>query len=183
MSQIWKDRSGSGPITAGIETLTGNTTNGGSPSPVGPDGLDNVNTIGLANGGINVDGNPATSTLSYSLTSYSNQTVTTTTATANNTMTIPLGAIPGVYTFDINVAAFNVTDTIGAGFSLFASARTDGSSGTLIGIPDKVVNLESGMATSNVNLTVTANNAIIQVVGLAGKTIDWRSIVFYTFVS
>lgn len=52
---------GSSPITPDIETLTGNS--GGA---VGPDGAFNINLLGAD--GINVVGNPATNTLTFSLT-------------------------------------------------------------------------------------------------------------------
>jgi len=171
------------PGTIDIVTITGNS--GGA---VSPDAGGNINVVGGTlstgvGGGITTVGNLSANTLTLSLTSYSSQTVTTTDATPNNSMTIALGAVPGVYTFDINVSAFDVTDTAGAGYSLFGTIRTTGAAAVLVGVPDKIINQEAAMATSNVILTVSGNNAVIQVTGVAAKTIDWKAITFYTFVS
>lgn len=160
-----------------VSTLTGNT--GGAVPPT----AGNINIVGSSTSGITFAGNPATSTLTASLNSYSSQTVTTTDATPNSSMTIALGSTPGVYTFDINISAFDTTDIAGAGFSLFGTVRTTGSAGTLVGVPDKIVNQEAAMSTSDATITVSGNNAVIQVTGVASKTIDWRAITFYTFVS
>lgn len=182
MSQVGVFVAGSGG-TGPVETLTGN-----SGGVVIPDASGNINVVGGTistgvGGGITTVGNLSANTLTLSLTSYSSQTVTTTDATPNNSMTIALGATPGVYTFDINVSAFDITDTAGAGYSLFGTIRTTGAAGVLVGLPDKIINQEAAMATSNVILTVSGNNAVIQVTGVAGKTIDWKAITFYTFVS
>lgn len=167
-------QNGPGPM---VETLTGN-----SGGPVGPDSVDfNINILGGA--GITIVGDPSTNTLTANLNNYSNQTVTTTNATPNNTIVLPLGSTPGVYTLDVNVSAFNVTDTLGAGFSVFSSVRTTGSAAVLIDNSDLISNTEGDMSGTNCTVQVTGNDAVIQLTGLASKTIDWRAIIFYTFVS
>lgn len=159
-----------------LKTLTGDT--GGA---ISPDSSDNINILGGT--GASVAGNAGTHTLTVNLNSYSNQTVTTTNATPNNSMTIPLGAVPGVYTFDINISAYDLTDAVGAGYSIFGTIRTDGSAGTLIGTPDEIVNEDTIMQATDLGLVVSGNNAVIQVTGILATTIHWRSITFYTFVS
>lgn len=146
----------------------------------------NTNTPGIvdsiiAGPGILVD--TPTGNVTISLDNYVAKTATTTNATPDLTMTIPLGAVPGVYTLDINVSAFNLTDIAGAGFSLFSSVRTDGAAATLIDSADYIANLEANMATAMIDVAVSGNNAIIKVTGIAAKTIHWKSIIFYTFVS
>ena len=161
---------------ANIETLTGDL--GGA---VGPDGAFNINL--LTGTGLTTTGVPASNTITWTLDNYYNQTATTNNAVPNVTMTIPLGSTPGVYTLDINVSAYNITDTAAAGFSLFGTVKTDGAVGTLIGVPDKIINNEVAMATSDANIIVSGNNMVIQVTGIAAKTINWRAITFYTFIS
>lgn len=166
----------SGPGSGAVFTLTGNS--GGA---VSPDGSGNINTLGGS--GITIVGTPLSNTLTANLNSYSNLTTTTTNATPDTSMTIALGAVAGVYTFDVNVSAFNATDVAGAGYSIFATVRTDGASATLVGTPDKIVNEETAMINANADVTVNANTAVISVTGIAAKTIRWRAISFYTFVS
>jgi hypothetical protein len=161
---------------ANIEFLTGDV--GG---PVGPDAAFNINL--LTGNGLTTTGVPATNTITWTLDNYSNQTTSTNNAVPNVTMTIPLGAVAGVYTVDVNVSAYNVTDIAAAGFSLFGTVKTNGAAATLVGVPDKIINNEAAMATADVNLIVSANNLVIEVTGILAKSINWRSITFYTFIS
>jgi alkaline phosphatase len=161
---------------ANIEFLTGDV--GGA---VGPDAAFNINL--LTGAGLTTTGVPASNTITWTLDNYSNQTATTSDAVPNVTMTIPLGAVAGVYTVDVNVSAYNVTDSAAAGFSLFGTVKTNGAVGTLVGLPDKIVNNEVAMATSDANIIVSGNNMVIQVTGIAAKVINWRAITFYTFIS
>lgn len=161
---------------ANIEFLTGDV--GGA---VGPDAAFNINV--LTGNGLTTTGVPATNTITWTLDNYSNQTTTTNDAVPNVSMTIPLGAVAGVYTVDVNVSAYNITDTAAAGFSLFGTVKTDGAVGTLIGVPDKIINNEVSMATTDANIVISGNNIVIEVTGIAAKVINWRSITFYTFVS
>lgn len=110
----------------------------------------------------------------------------TTDATPTDVITIPLGATPGVYIFDVNVVAYNSTDSLGAGYNIFATVRTDGTDSTLCGTPDKVVNEEGAMSASDANAVaggVADNNLYVRVTGIAATTIDWNSVGVYTFVS
>jgi len=68
MSQVITLGSGSGPITSGIQTITGNS--GGA---VGPDGSGNVNVIGSGN--INVAGNAGTNTETITLVGTTNHSI------------------------------------------------------------------------------------------------------------
>lgn len=137
------------------------------------------------NTGIQVIANPTGSNNELvQLTNRFQNTVTTTDSTPTTLSSFALGATPGVYTFDTNIAAFDLTDTLGTGFSIFTSIRTTGAAGTVCGTPDLIENAENATilpATST--LTVSGNNAIVQVTGIAGKTIHWNSITTYVFVS
>lgn len=113
-------------------------------------------------------------------------TLQTTDETPDDIITIPLGAVSGVYIVDVHVVAFDVTDTSGAGYHLYAAIRTDTSDSTLCGTPDKWVNEEASMSTADANVVaggVGDNNLYVRVTGIAAKTIEWKSLVTYTFVS
>lgn len=97
--------------------------------------------------------------------------------------TFSLGSTPGTYVFDVNIVAFNVTDSLGAGYKVFLTRRTTGLADVGIG-PDSFVEKEEG-AMSGVVVTVltSSNNFQIEVTGLAGKVIDWNAVATYVFVS
>jgi hypothetical protein len=221
-----------------VEELTGNS--GGA---VGPDGSNNINTVGT--GSITIVGNPGTNTLTSQLTGLTNHsllvgagtptitslgvamngqlpigsaganpvlanitssggtitvnngpgtidleiaqsvnhTVTTTDATPTTIISFSLGATPGVYTFMGSLAAYNTTDTTGGSYTFAAGTRTSGSAGTELGVEYKDEFEDTGMVSSDFNIITSANSLVIQVVGLASKTIDWVCNLNYIFVS
>ncbi len=77
------------------------------------------------------------------------------------------------------MAAFDATDVAGAAYHIDAGARTDGASVTIFPDPDFVDNEEAAMAPSDINILASANNVIIQVTGIAGKTIRWSATLTY----
>lgn len=108
-------------------------------------------------------------------------TVTTTNATPVTIASFTLGAIPAVFTFDIQIASFNVTDVNGDGYFISGSARTDGATATLCGTPDKIVN-EEVVDTADANMIVIGNTIVVQAVGIAGKTHRWKTLITYVEV-
>lgn len=125
-------------------------------------------------------------TTTIELTNRYRGTLQTTDATPDDIITIPLGATAGVYIVDVDVVAFNTTDSEGAGYNLFGTVRTDTADSTLCGTPDKVVNEESGMTSADANIVaggVADNNLYIRVTGIAAKTIEWNAVARYSFVS
>jgi hypothetical protein len=136
------------------------------------------------NTGIQTDGSSGSNTITIQLTNRFQNTVTTTDGTPTAISTFPLGATPGVYTFDVNIAGYDLTDSLGLGFSLFGTVRTTGAAGTVCGTVDKIVNEEAApVFPCNATIVASGNNAIIQVTGVAGKTIHWNSTTTYIFVS
>ena len=138
---------------------------------------------------IDTDGIATTSsgsTLRLVLTNRFGGTVTTTNATPNTTLLLSLGATPGVYTFDVQIAAYDTTDLQGLGYAIFGTVRTTGAAAVLVGTPDKIVNEENtpvNLAACDANLTVNANTAVITITGIAAKTINWRVLATFVFVS
>ncbi len=96
-----------------------------------------------------------------------------------------MGAIPGVYNFDINVAGYDVTDSLGAIYDINFSTRTTGASALSFGIPEIVLHEEGAMSGVLVAFSdnVIVNTFTVRVTGLAGKTINWRGLAEYIFVS
>jgi len=181
--------SGSGPIpptvpTSFVTDVHDNTTAG--PGHAIP--ASNVlNVLGQQtsqnnDNGIRTDANPEASAFLYvELTNRFDGSVTTTNATPTTIASFSLGATPGVFTFDIQIACLNITDVNGDGYFISGTARTDGATAVLCGTPDKIVN-EEVSDTANADMVVSGNTVIVQATGIAGKTHHWRTVVTYVRV-
>jgi hypothetical protein len=108
-------------------------------------------------------------------------TVTTANATPTPIITFT-PTVVGSYTIESRITAYNTTDTLGSGYSLFGTARFDGVNSNLCGTADRIVNEEAGMENASSTFTVSGPNILINAVGLAGKTINWSAVSLYTFV-
>jgi hypothetical protein len=101
-------------------------------------------------------------------------------------ITFPLGAVPGTYTFDIQVAGFataGVGSPLAAGFTVVGAVRTTGAAAILI--PTQVVDHfeEGALSACTCLLGVSGNNALVNVTGVAGFTIDWQGTLNYTLAT
>jgi hypothetical protein len=172
MSQIYKPLSATPPPPGFVETLTGNT--GG---PVGPDASDNINVIG--DGTITIAGNPGTNTLTASIGNSATGTGQTIGAVTADIITIPLSTTPTTYTIEARIAAFEATGPNSAGFSLFATVQSGAVSAILIVDTDKIKHASVPIDTSDANIVVSGDNAIVRVTGVVGLTIDWSAFSVY----
>jgi len=175
MSQAGIVRNGSAGMGS-VDTLTGDI--GG---PVGPDGANNINL--LTGPQLTSIGDPGINTIIFTLDGANHGTATTVGAVTAQVITIALGATPGVYTFDVKVAAFEAGTPSGAGYTIVGSVRTTGAAAVLI--PSQAVDEfeEAAMVAADAALTVAGNNAQITVTGVAGLTINWVADSQYTFAS
>jgi len=156
-----------------VQTLTGNT--GGIIPPT----AGNINVV--ATGELTVAG--AGSTLTISNTQYINATVTTTDATPTTIYTLPLGGSAASVSIDVDFICRNVTDGGGAAYNVFGLVSTDGTTATEIG-QESYISIESAsLAQGDSLISVSANNALLRVIGVAGKTINWRVVGFFRSVS
>ena len=183
--------SGSGPIPPTVATSY--VTDVNSPAiPAAnvlnvPGGTTTVNN----SHGIQTDGSSGSNTLTVQLTNRATGSVTTTGAASANVITLALGATPGVYTFDIVVAAFAKTGVgapLGAGYTIVGSVRTTGAAAILIPT-QQVDHFEEGtigvVPQATAVLGVSGNNAVVTVTGksdgAAGFVMDWVGTLLYTF--
>lgn len=161
------------------------TADSGSATPA----LNNINILANDSTSNNANGISTTgsgSTITVVLSNRFVGTVTTTNATPDSSILLSLGATPGVYTFDVQIAAYDTTDLQGLGYAIFGTVRTTGAAAVLVGTPDKIVNEENtpvNLAACDANLTVNANTAVITITGIAAKTINWRVLATFVFVS
>lgn len=178
MSQIYKT------VASTPSVSTQFTANDGT---IGIPAGNNLNLLGddtTANNvnGIETTANPNGSANFYVLlTNRLQGTVTTADATPTPIITFT-PTVVGSYTIETRITAYNTTDTLGAGYSLFGTARYDGVNSNLCGTADRIVNEETGMENATSTFTVSGANILINAVGLAGKTINWSAVSLYTFV-
>ncbi len=109
-------------------------------------------------------------------------TLTTNDDSTQTLYTFPMGATPGTYLFSTKVVAYNITDSISAGYSSERCVRTDGAAGTLISAQSGLIAEEGAMSSTSAINDISGNNAILSVSGLVGKEIHWLAITTYTFV-
>jgi len=133
------------------------------------------------NDGIRTDGSSGSNTLTVQLTNRLQGTVTTTDSTVTPIITFTPSVV-GTYAIEVRVAAYNTTSTLGAGYSLFGSARFDGVNSNLCGTPDRIVNEEGAMSSAKSTFTVSGASILINGVGYAAENINWSAVGLYTFV-
>lgn len=111
-------------------------------------------------------------------------TATTTDGTTTVALyTFPLGAVPGTYIFTTTVVAYNITDSTSAGYASYRTVRTTGAAGVLISANISSIAEEGVMTASEVTNSISGNGVLLNVIGIAGKTINWRAVTTYIFVS
>lgn len=147
----------------------------GSVSTNDPNGL-NVNTVGT--------------TTTYNLTNRFNGTASTSNASPTNILVVAPTIPDAVYTIQATFSGIRTAAPQGAvGYNIFATVRTDGSTCTLVGTPDKIVNEDDGtggstdMTGCDANILVAANTIQFEVVGIVGSTINWNMVATYTEAS
>jgi hypothetical protein len=162
--------------TNGMPTPTTYVTNAGNAVPV----ANILNVLGA--GGVTTSGAGNTITVTSIDPSFSG-TGNTVGAVTADVITIPLGAVPGVYIFDVKVASFDPTNNIGAGYGIIAAVRTTGAAAVLI--PDQAIDEmeETALVPANASVVVNLNTAVIRVTGVAAHTIHWKAVAEYTFIS
>ena len=181
MSQIYKSAAGSTPpIPTSFVTQDGTAVPAANILLV--NGFDssqnNVNGI-ITKGG--VVGTGTSNEVDIVITNRLTGSATTVGAVTSPIITFT-PTVVGVYTIECRIAAYNTTSSLGAGYSLFGSARFDGANSTLCGTVDRIVNEEGAMSSANATFTVSGADIIISGVGYAAQSINWNAVALYTFV-
>jgi hypothetical protein len=104
-------------------------------------------------------------------------------AVTGDVITISLGVNPGTYLFQIQVVGFDATTPLGAAYFITAAARTTGIAAAEL--PGEAADEfeEGALVACDNDFLCAANNGIVRVTGCAGKTINWRAVLTYTFGS
>ncbi len=181
MSQITKTLTSGGPIPPIIPTSF--VTDVNSPAIPAGNVLNEIggSTTANNNNGIRTDGSSGSNTLTTQLTNRLQGSTSTVGAITSAIQTFTPTVI-GTYAIEYRVAAYNTTSSIGAGYSVFGTARFDGVNSNLCGTPDKITNEEGAMSSANVTMTVSGANILVNGAGYAAQTINWSAVGLYTFV-
>lgn len=186
MSQAGIINTNSGPVPP--EVATSYETQDGTAVPLaniliinGFDSSENNDNGIITKGG--VVGTGTQNEVDVVLTNRATGQVTTTDATPTAALTFGLGAVAGVYFIEGYITAFDKTDVAGGAYSFVSGARTTGVAGTEIGTEFKDVLEEAAMAGADFDVSVSGNNFLITVTGIAAKTIDWNCYITFRFVS
>lgn len=164
-------------ITSSPSVPTSFVTDSGTATPVG----NVLNVLTGATDGIETSGAGNTVTISMRNRVYG--TGVTINGASTDVITLPLGATPGVYTFDLSIAGFDGSIPIGVGYTLVGSVRTTGAAAVLIPGQSLDEFEEAGTDPATAVITVAGNNAKVTVTGAAGFTFNWKVVGFYIFVS
>lgn len=141
--------------------------------PIGQTGGPPVlNHITSSNGTVTITNGPGS--IDLSVTNENVGTATTINAVTQDIITVPLGLVAGTYQFEARVKAFDAATPSGAGYNIYATLRTDGTTATLIGNQD-VFNEDPALGTADAYFIASGNNAVLQVLGVAGLTIHWSA--------
>ena len=165
-----------------IETLTGN-----SGGPVGPDGAGNIDVLGVDAtinnvNGITTIGTPASNLLEVTLTNRLQGTASVTGAVTGDIITFDLGASAAVYRFTFVVSGRDTTSGDGVGYTVDASARTDGAAATTIATPFIDADEDASLSAALITVVASGNNVILRSTGVAGQTIDYSAVGYYVVV-
>lgn len=184
MSQAGSNNTSAGPVPPAVPTSF--VTQNGTAVPAANILIVNANdsTENNANGIISKGGVVGTGTsneLDIIVTNRLQGVVTTVNSTPT-AMTTFTPTVVGTYAIEARISAYNTTSILGAGYSLFGTARFDGANSNLCGTPDKIVNEEGAMSSANVTMTVSGANILINAVGYGAENINWSAVGLYTFV-
>jgi len=109
--------------------------------------------------------------------------VTTIGAVTGDVITFPLGVTPGMWTFVAISSGFDSATPSAGGYEVIGSARTDGVTATIVGVPDTTDNEDPAFNAADIDIIASGNNAILRVTGVAGLTINWTAQMRSQFAS
>ena len=175
MSQIYKPGTGGGPPVDAVLQLTPDLG-----APVTPT-AGNINLTGLDTGtaqstpDTNFETfNAGTSTMQFA---HRYQGSGTTVGAATTTLiTIPV-TVASTMNIEVQVAGIEATP-LGVGGEVRGTVFRGGGAPTVLSISDKVVRASAPLAASTYDISVSGNNLIVTVTGVAAHTIEWYAIAW-----
>lgn len=122
------------------------------------------------------------STLTIQLTNRIQGQTSTVGNVTSDVITFSLGATPGAFKFHFEVVAFESTTPAGLGYSIEASARTDGISASIISLPDADEDEDPALTVdADWQVIASGNNVIVRVTGVTALTLNWGCVGTYVY--
>ncbi len=109
-------------------------------------------------------------------------TGTSTNASVLNLSTLTLGSSAGVYRFQFYISGRDTVSGDGIGYTVFASAKTNGVTATIISTPFVDNDEDASLVAASADFVASGNTVILQVTGVAGRTINYSSVGTYVVV-
>ncbi len=106
-------------------------------------------------------------------------TGTSTNGSTVTLITVPLGAVPASYRFQVEIVGRETTTGDSVGYTFFGSAKTNGVTGSLIEEPYQDADKDDSLKDATVALIIVGNSGLLQVTGVAGTEIDYKAVGFY----
>lgn len=126
---------------------------------------------------VDLQGNAAISLQSPDIILITGQTVGAVTETL---LTYDLGSSAGMYTFFILIGGYSTTTGESTCERALVNITTNGSTGTFVDESDRYA---TNIAGSGVSMAVSGNSGLVQAIGSAGHTINWRMELNFIFAS
>ena len=168
MSQIYKSTASSPSVPTSFPTDSGTATPSGN--------VLNVFTPGHGTQGILTTGSGNTITISLTdpVLTGTAQTVNAGTATFNISIPIPTNSSSSIR---VNLAGIDTGFTVAIGGEIIGLAKNLAGTVTIVGTSDVTRNNDMSVSAWGATLIVSGTNALVQVTGVAGFTINWRAII------
>lgn len=179
MSQAGGNSGGGGGPTVPTQFTTDFQADQTTPNGTAIPATNNLNVLGDDGIITYVDPNNGDNLFIKIQNGFTDQTQTIGAVTADlTTITLPT---TGTYTIESRIAAWESTGPAGAGFAINGVVRLSGGSAVLIGDSDGFFHSDASLNDLDVNIVVSANTAIIRVLGVAGLTVNWGGFTVYVF--
>lgn len=176
MSQIYKAVSSSPSVPTTFDGDTGSATpaanviNIVTDTPLSTSSDNGIMTTGSGN------------SITIQLTNLLTGTGSVTGAGTGDLITFDLGGSATVYRFTFKVTGRDTATGDGVGYTIFASARTDGATATLIATQFSDADEDASLSGAQMDVVVSGNDVILQATGVAGQTITYNSTGEYVSV-
>lgn len=113
------------------------------------------------------------------ITNRATGTVTTVDATLTTIITLSMGATPATFYVYGNVQAFNSSNPASGTYSYSGGFRTDGATATELGTELHDEFEDPALVSSDIFISASGNNIILQVQGIAATSINWGALMEY----
>jgi len=133
--------------------------------------------------GIRTDGSSGSNVLTVQLTNRATGQIITPADALTTILTIPMGATPGTFMVFGNVQAFAASVPAGASYGFSGAFRTTGAAAVEIASEYHDEFEEAAFVNADIFLAVSANNILVQVLGINSVSVNWNSLLEYRMVT